>query len=111
MCTNSSRASGRLRVTQAYIALSGIPGCHPAPKTVSLERVGDYEIRMFSGQPRWPNDVPPVWIELFDHDARMSVDSCGCLEIEEALAGFDALVAQAENPDSGPGPEEGDAQA
>ena len=40
---------------------------------------------MFNGQPRWPNDVPPVWIELFDHDARMSVDSCGCLEIEDGF--------------------------
>ncbi len=111
MCTRSGRTSGRLRTTQAFIALSGISGGDFAPKTISIARTGIYEIRMFSGQPRWPNDVPPVWIELFDHDARMSVDSCGCLEIEEALAGFDALVAQAENPDSGPGPEEGDAQA
>ena len=52
---------------------------------------------MFDGSPSWPGRRTAVWIELFDHDARMSVDSCGCLEIEDALAGFDAFVAQAEN--------------
>jgi len=66
---------------------------------------------MFSAPPTRPGDVPLVWIDLFDHDARMSVDSCGCHEIDEALAGIDALVAQAENPDLGLGPEDDDAQA
>jgi hypothetical protein len=105
MCTNSSRASGRLRVTQAYIALSGIPGCHPAPKTVSLERVGDYEIRMFSGAPPRSDDAPLLWMELFDHAAQSSLDSASFREIHDALSAFDIFVAQAKPNSAGPAPE------
>jgi hypothetical protein len=95
MSKNSSRASGKLRVTQAYIALSGIPGCHPTPKTVSLERVGDCEIRMFSGAPAMSGDAPLLWMELFDHAAQRSMDSASFREIHDALSAFDVLVAQA----------------
>ena len=96
MCTKSSRTSGRLRITQAFIALSGISEGGSAPRTISIVKIGRYEIRMFSGSPRWPGGTRRSWIELFDHDAQLSVDSCGCREIEEALAGFDELVSQAE---------------
>ena len=111
MCTKFSRTSGKLRTTQAFIALSNIPEGDVASKTISIVRVGTYEIRMFSGQLSWPGGVPQIWIELFDHGARLSLDSCGCHEIDDAVAGFDALVAQAENPDQTCGPEAGDAQA
>jgi len=50
---------------------------------------------MFSGQVSWTGGEPQIWIELFDHGARLSIDSCGCHEIDDAVAGFDALVAQA----------------
>ena len=111
MCTKLSRTSGRFRTTQAFIALSIIPEGGVASKTISIARIGGYEIRMFSGLPSWPGGVPLIWIELFDHGARLSLDSCGCHEIDDAMAGFDALVAQAENPNQSCGPETGDAQA
>ena len=40
MCTKSD-ASGRLRVTQAYIALLGIAGSSFPPKMVSVTRIDD----------------------------------------------------------------------
>ena len=79
------------------------------PKTISIARIGAYEIRMFSGPPSRSGGVPLLWIELFDHDARLSVDSCGCHEIDDAVAGFDVLIAQAENQNAC-GPEADDAQ-
>ena len=110
MCTKFSQMSGRLRTTQAFIALSRIREGAIVPKAISIARIGIYEIRMFSGSPSWPGGVPLLWIELFDHAARMSVDSCGCHEIDDAVAGFDSLVAQAENPDEAGGSEADDAQ-
>lgn len=95
MCTNSTRTSCRLRVTQAYIALSGAPGSSPTPRTISVEKVGAYEIRMFNGLPARSGDAPLLWMELFDHDAGRSVDSCACREIDDALSAFDELVARA----------------
>ena len=65
---------------------------------------------MFNGSPTRPGDAPALWIELFDHDVRMSVDSCSCREIEDAVAAFDALVSQAEALNDGGGPEATDAQ-
>ena len=96
MCTISGDRGGRLRVAQAYIALLSIPESGSAPKTIPVARIGKYEIRMSNGSPVRFGDGSPVWIELFDHDALVSVDSCSCREIEDALAAFDHLVAQAQ---------------
>jgi hypothetical protein len=52
---------------------------------------------MFSCPPVQFGDGLVLWIELFDHNIRASIDSCSCREIEDALAAFDSLVAQAEN--------------
>jgi hypothetical protein len=95
MCTISGHHGGRLRVTQAYIALLSIPGSGCAPKAISVARIGNCEIRMSNGSPSASGDVPSVWIELFDHDARLSIDGCSCREIEEAVAAFDLFMAQA----------------
>jgi len=99
MCTNSSRISGRLRVTQAYIALSGLPGSHPAPRFISLAKIGACEIRMFSGTPPRSGDAPLLWMELFDHAEQKSMDSSSFREVHDALSAFDVLVAGA-NPSS-----------
>jgi hypothetical protein len=93
MCTKSDQTSGRLRVTQAYIALIGIPGSSFAPKTVSVLRVGEYEVRMFNGLPIQAGDAP-LWIELFDHVAQMSLDSCSFREIDEAVTAFEEFVSR-----------------
>ena len=85
MCTKPSQTSGRLRVTQAFIALSSIPGSSPVSRTLSIVITGNCEIRMFNALPTWPGDAPPLWIELFDHDAQMSLDSYICREIDDAV--------------------------
>jgi hypothetical protein len=50
------------------------------------------------------------WIELFDHDAQVSVDSCSCREIDDAVAAFEALLAQAESLNETGRPEADDAK-
>lgn len=94
MCTKSSRTSGRLRITQAFIALSSIPEVSSAPRTISIVRIGEREIRMSSALPSRSGGAPMLWLELFDHE--VSVDSCSCREIDDAVAAFEALLAQAE---------------
>jgi hypothetical protein len=96
MCTKPSQASGRLRVTQAFIALSSIPGSSPVSRTLSIVITGNCEIRMFNALSTSPGDAPPLWIELFDHGDRVSVDGCGCREIDEAVAAFDEFLSDAE---------------
>jgi len=59
--------------------------------------MGKCEIRMFSGPPRIPGDAPQLWMELFDHDAKMSIDSCSCHEIDDAMSVFEGFVSQVED--------------
>jgi hypothetical protein len=50
---------------------------------------------MFNDSSTWSGGAPPLWIELFDHSARVSVDGCSCRQIDEAVAAFDELLADA----------------
>jgi hypothetical protein len=111
MCTKSGRTSGWLRTTQAFIALSSISESGSAPRTISIVKIGEYEIRMFNGSSIWPGGTRASWLELFDHNAQLSVDSCSCREIDEALTGFEGLLSQAERLNEAHGPEQDDAQA
>src|SRR5215218_1766913 len=95
MCTTSGHRGGKLRVTQAYIALLSIPESNSAARTISVARIGECEILMCNGAPARSGDAPLLWMELFDHNTNISLDSFSFREIEEAMAGFDELVARA----------------
>jgi hypothetical protein len=60
---------------------------------VSLACVGSYETRIFEPFPATPV-AALFWMELFDHDAQASVDSCACRDIEEAVVRFDDFIAR-----------------
>ncbi|MBR1230071.1 hypothetical protein JQ600_34830 [Bradyrhizobium sp. AUGA SZCCT0176] len=108
MCTKSGHTSGRLRVTQAFIALSGIPESASVPSVISIVRIGIHEIRIFNVSSP-VGDEPALWIELFDHDTKVSVDCCSFREIDAAIAAFDDMVSQAERLNEADEPEAGDA--
>jgi hypothetical protein len=71
---------------------------------VTLVRLGSFEVRLIR-----PLSVPPatsvrLWLELFDHDRQLSIDSVGDRVIEDALIAADEFIARAtklsENPHS-----------
>jgi hypothetical protein len=82
-----------LRVTRAYIRLLCIPESEPGPRIVSLGRVGIYEIRMFEASQANSSLHPKIWMELFDHDRQMCVDSCICVGITEAVAAYERFIS------------------
>jgi hypothetical protein len=94
MCAISNPTSGKLRIAQGFIALSSLPGSCSAPRCVSVARMGRYEIRIFNSLPTRTDHAPVLWIELFDHDAQISVDGCVCREIDDVVSAFDDLVSQ-----------------
>jgi hypothetical protein len=65
---------------------------------------------MLNASSTWPGDAPPLWIELFDHDAQMSVDSSCCHEIDDAVAALDEWLSDAETLNEVRRPEADDAQ-
>jgi hypothetical protein len=67
---------------------------------VSLVQIGNYEIRMLEASKASKAskadtaDGPLFLIELFDHDAQSSVDSCVCDDIEEGVAVFEDFISR-----------------
>jgi hypothetical protein len=82
----------KLRITRAYIKLLCIPDGEA--KMVSLVQIGNYEIRMLEASRADTADGPLFLIELFDHDAQSSVDSCVCDDIEEGVAAFEDFISR-----------------
>jgi hypothetical protein len=93
VCRVPDKVFSQLRITRAYIKLLCIPESEHNARTVSLARIGSYEIRIFEPFPTIPA-ASLFWMELFDHDAQSSVDSCACHDIEEAVVRFDDFIAR-----------------
>jgi hypothetical protein len=92
--TYSNKLS-ELRITQAYIKLLGLPQNEHGARMISLERIGCHEVIMFDVSPDSATDAPLFWLQLFDHEAKLSVDSCSCTEIAQAVTVFDDFIALA----------------
>jgi hypothetical protein len=90
---------GELRVTQAYITLLSISEQGAGTRMVPVARIGNYEIRIFDSLPSGSDSEPVIWMELFDHDVQLVIDSSRCGEIEDALVVFEDFFLQANFPD------------
>jgi hypothetical protein len=93
----SPKAFLELRITRAYIRLLCLPEGQTEAREISVARIGNREIRLIE-DPRCYSENPPLfWMELFDHDARVSINSCACHEIEDAVVVFEEFVADSEH--------------
>jgi hypothetical protein len=84
-----------LRISQAYIKLLGVAQNAQGARTISLERIGSFEVLMFDVAPDGDADAPLFWLELFDHGRKSSVDSCCCTGIAQAVTVFDDFMSLA----------------
>ena len=90
----SDNALSKMRIARAYIQILCILEDR-SEASVSLASIGNCEIRMFVGSKAHSDDMSLFWLELFDHDAKTSVDSFSCHKIEDAEAVFEDFIAQA----------------
>ena len=95
-CNTFGRTLTELKIAQAYVRLSSIPEDSPEA-SVLLASIGKCEIRMV----RWPqvaplDSVPLFWLELFDHNTKMAVDSFRCHRTKDAVSIFNDFIAQAD---------------
>ena len=97
MSKTYSNKLSELRISQAYIKLLGLPQNEHGARMVSLERIGNHEVIMFDVSADSATDAPLFWLELFDHEAKSSIDSCSCTEIAQAVTVFDDFIALAKN--------------
>ena len=87
----SERTLAELRIARAYVRL---PEDSPEA-SVSLDSIGSHEIRMLRSPEVDLDRVPLFWLELFDHSAKMSVDSFCCHRLKDAVPVVCNFLAQA----------------
>jgi hypothetical protein len=68
----------------------------------TLVRLGSFEIRLIRPLSVLPGSSAGFWLELFDHDRELSIDSVGARVIEDAVIAAEEFFARAiklsENP-------------
>ena len=105
LCKPTSPQFLALRVTQAYVGLSSVPQSETGARSVSLARCGNRELRLIELSIASHDGEPPLWVELYDHDIRASIDSCRCSDLEEAVSAAEYLLSQqlgeGQNPSDG----------
>ena len=80
-----------LRISRAYVSLLARPeGGEAMP--VSLAWVGDFEIRMHAAAPTSAAKQPLFIVDVFDHDAQLSIDSRACHTVAEGAVAFDEFL-------------------
>jgi hypothetical protein len=82
-----------LRISQAFVSLQ----CQPegSRKAVSLAWIGDFEIRMHASAPAGAQK-PLFILDIFDHDAQLSIDSRDCHTLADGASAFDDFLLMAE---------------
>jgi hypothetical protein len=61
-------------------------------RTISLERHGAYDVRLVESP---STDGIPFWIELFDHNINLALDSFAGNDAEATALAADAFITQA----------------
>jgi hypothetical protein len=93
--TPGLRLTTEQRLIRAYLTLFVVPPHDNGSKIVPLARFGSFEVRLCEPAPDAALDTFPLWIEIYAHDRRVTLDSCGCDELEAAVTAADAFMAHA----------------
>jgi len=83
-----------LRVSRAYVSLLSRP--EGDATAISLAWIGDYEIRMQSAPPGNAAKQPLFIVDIFDHDAQLSIGSRTCHTVADGAIAFDEFLHLAE---------------
>ena len=85
--------TSELRILQMYL------WSLVTPKYVNaiglLARHGDYDVRLIECPKLANRDAEPIWIELFDRQNNVSLDSFSGHDLEEAAVAADSLISRA----------------
>jgi hypothetical protein len=97
LSNSTSRASLARRVTQAYVGLSSVRESDAGTRIVSLARCGDLEIRLIEFARSTHDGEPPLWVDLYDHTLAVTIDSCRCNDLDEAVSAAEHLHSEAQS--------------
>ena len=83
------------RLIRAHVELQAAPERADDRRFALLARYGAYEVRLVEPAARSGTSRFEFWLELFNHLQKISVDSAGAPDLEEAVTLAEELIAQA----------------
>jgi hypothetical protein len=102
--SNTSRKELEARLMDAHAKLQLIPPGPSVSRVVTLMRVGPFDVRLIEPRSAPPTNAIIFWIEIFDHDRQLSVDSIGDCSLNDAVTAAGVFIARAtalnENPNA-----------
>src|SRR5262245_24240302 len=89
------RRSVEALVLRAYLQLVRVPWNEAGSRRTSLAKYGNYEVLLLERLSADADHFPHLWVELYAHDLQMSLDGCGCDDIEAAAIATEQIMSQA----------------
>jgi hypothetical protein len=100
----SPRAEIEAQLIEAHAKLKLTRQNGDISTVATLMRRGAFEVRLIEPTNTEPADAVRVWMELFDHDRQLSIDSIGNCALEDAVIVAEDFIDRAtrmgENPHS-----------
>ena len=81
------------RVTESYLGLFLKSRHDDGSRATAIAKFGALEVRLVEMQT--VNVCESLWVELYDRDRQIGVDSCKCTDLDEAIDATQLLIAQA----------------
>jgi len=91
----SLHSSGWERVTETYASLFLTPKQADGSRYSAIARIGAFEIRLLERPSVNSPEELELWVELYERNLRVGVDSYKCSDLDEAIDAAQFLAAQA----------------
>jgi len=83
------------RVIETYASLFLTPNQDNGSRYSTIARIGVFEVRLLELPSVNFQEELELWVELYDRDLRLGLDSCKCSDLDEAIDAAQFLTAQA----------------
>ena len=84
-----------MRVTKTYASLFLTSKQDDGSRHAAIEVIGAFEVRLLELPSFNSPEELELWVELYDQHLQVSVDSCKCSDLDEAIDAAQFLTAQA----------------
>ena len=82
------------RVTE-YLGLFLTSKHDDGSRAAAIARIGTFDVRLVEMPSVNASEGLGLWVELYDRDLQVGVDSCKCSDLDEAIDAAQLLIAQA----------------
>ena len=89
------------RVTETYASLFLTSKRDDGSRYAAIAMIGVFEVRLLELSSVNSPEELELWVELYDRDLRVGIDSCKCDDLDEAIDTAQFLTAQARQQSQG----------